>query len=73
MEEVGKFTFGVHETAAPVDEGRAVTTALSAVEDGLVRIFRGTEELTELSAPLLLEEGQVLTFVRLTMLSGRMW
>ena len=73
MEEVGKFTFGVHDTAAPVDEGRAVTTALSAVEDGLVRIFRGSEELTELSAPLILEDGQVLTFVRLTMLSGRMW
>lgn len=73
MEEVGKFAFGVHETATPVDEGRAVATALSAVEDGLVRIFRGTEELTELSAPLLLEQDQVLTFVRLTMLSGRMW
>ena len=73
MEEVGKFAFGVHEPATPVDEARAVATALSAVEDGLVRIFRGTEELTELSAPLLLEQDQVLTFVRLTMLSGRMW
>lgn len=73
MEEVGKFAFGVHETATPVDEARAVATALSAVEDGLVRIFRGTEELTDLSAPLLLEQDQVLTFVRLTMLSGRMW
>ena len=73
MEEVGKFAFGVHETASHVDEAKAVATALSAVEDGLVRIFRGTEELAELSAPLVLDQDQVLTFVRLTMLSGRMW
>jgi hypothetical protein len=48
-------------------------TALQAVEDGLVRIFREDEELTELDAPLSLPEGATLTFIRLTFLTGRMW
>ena len=73
MAEVGKFAFGVYDTDALPEEAQAIETALSAMEDGLVRVFRGTEELTDLHAPLSLSEGEVLTFVRLTLLSGCMW
>ena len=73
MAEVGKFAFGGHDTDSVLDEAIATDTALAAVTDVLVRIFRGTEELTELRSPLSLEQGEILTFVRLTMLSGRMW
>ena len=73
MSEVGKFAFGVHETDRLPHEDQAVKVALSAIEDGLVRVFRGTEELVDLHAPIILSQGEVLTFVRLTMLTGALW
>ncbi len=73
MEALGKFAFGVHYNDKEIDRAKAVATALQAVEDGLVRIFHGEEELTGLDAPLALPEGATLTFIRLTFLTGRMW
>ena len=73
MHEIGKFAFGVHYNENAIDEAKAVETALGAVTDGLVRIFQGNEELTDPDAEIETDEGEVFTFVRLTMLSGRMW
>ncbi len=73
METIGKFAFGVHYNDREIDRSKAVANALLAVEDGLVRIFHGEEELTELDNPLTLPEGSTLTFIRLTFLTGRMW
>ena len=73
MEAIGKFAFGVHYNDREIDRSKAVATAVQAVEDGLVRIFHGDEELTEPDAPLALPEGATLTFIRLTFLTGRMW
>ena len=72
-EYMGKFAFGGFEDPREVNEDRAVQTAIAAVEDGLVRIFRGAEELTDLDQEIQITEGEVFTFIRLTMLSGRMW
>ena len=73
MREIGKFAFGVHYNENKIDEEKAVQTAIDAVTDGLVRIFKGKEEMTDLDAEIEIAEGEVFTFVRLTMLSGRMW
>lgn len=73
MREVGKFAFGFHYNEKEPDEAKAIGTAWEAVGDGLVRVFRGNEELTDPDAALAVNEGDVFTFVRLTMLSGRMW
>ncbi len=73
MYELGKFAFGVQETEGEIDEVKALQTALTAIEDGLVRIFRDSQELSELHTPLSLRQGETFTFVRLTMLCGRMW
>ena len=73
MEALGKFAFGVHYNDKEIDRTKAAATTLQAVEDGLVRIFHGEEELTEPDAPLTLPEGTTLTFIRLTFLTGRMW
>ncbi len=73
MRAVGKFAFGVHYNAGEIDEETAIATALQAVEDGLVRIFKGQDELTDLNETIAITEGDELTFVRLTMLSGRLW
>ena len=73
MKEIGKFAFGVHYNENTIDETKAIETALCAVNDGLVRVFKGNDELTELSQEIKISEGDVFSFVRLTMLSGRMW
>ncbi len=73
MREIGKFAFGVHYNENAVDETRAIETAIGAVTDGLVRVFKGNEELTELDKAIKISQGDIFTFVRLTMLSGRMW
>lgn len=73
MREIGKFAFGVHYNQTEPDPERAFQTALEAVEDGLVRVFRGRDELTALDDPVSISDGDVFTFVRLTMLSGRLW
>ena len=73
MREIGKFAFGVHYNEKEIDEAKAVKTAMEAVTDGLVRVFRGRDEITDLDADIKITEADVFTFVRLTMLSGRMW
>ena len=73
MREIGKFAFGVHYNENNVDEAKAIETAIDAVTDGLVRVFKGNDEITDLDAGIEISEGDVFTFVRLTMLSGRMW
>jgi len=74
MREIGKFAFGLlHNNETEIDEKKAVQTAIDAVTDGLVRLFKGGDELPDLNAEIEISEGDVFTFVRLTMLSGRMW
>lgn len=73
MKEVGKFAFGVHYNENAVNEEKAVQTALEAAEDGLVRIFKGNQELTDFNQNITVSEGDIFTFVKLTMLSGAMW
>lgn len=73
MREVGKFAFGVHYNDKAVNEEKAVETALMAFSDGLVRIFKENEELTELDGEISVKEGDCFTFVRLTMLTGTLF
>ena len=73
MRELGKFAFGVQYNSKEICETDAMQTALQAVEDGLVCVFRGTEALTALDERIALAEGDTLTFVKLAMLSGRLW
>lgn len=70
---VGAVTFGALFGEEAADEAEAVRVALQGFEDGLYRVFRGEEELTELSQEPELAEGDTLTFVRLTMLAGRLF
>lgn len=70
---VGKLAFGEPMNRARQDSGQAVENALQLFEDGLYCVFIDEEQMEELDASISLKEGSVLTFVRLTMLSGRMW
>lgn len=73
QKEIGKIAFGIHYNERQVDEQKAVATALQAYEDGLFRMFLNEEELGATEQELHLTEEDVLTLVRLTMLSGSMF
>ena len=51
----------------------AITNALQSYEDGIFRIFMDDTEAGDLSSPIQLKEESTLTFIRLAMLSGRLW
>ena len=73
MALVGKIAFGINYGGREQDIRKALDNAVQSFEDGLYRIFLGKEEMTELDAALDLKENDELTFIRLTMLSGRIW
>ncbi|WP_068498183.1 hypothetical protein [Paenibacillus kribbensis] len=71
--ETGKVGFGsIYNDAIP-DIKDAVDTAMQAFEDGLYRVFVRDEEAAEPDAPLLLEDGDEIVFIRFTMLAGGLW
>lgn len=73
MSEIGKIAFGINYGEKEANEENAVTTAIEAFEDGIVRIFKQDEELTELNQDIDVKENDLFTFIRLTMLAGRMF
>ena len=73
MSEVGKIAFGINYGEKTADEQSAIDTAIQAYEDGLFRIFIGDDETGELSSPVDISEGERVTFIKLTMLTGRRW
>ena len=66
-------TAGVNYGDRKADLESAVDHAIQSFEDGIYRIFLDDRALEQLEEKILLTEGSSLTFVRLTMLAGRMW
>lgn len=73
MASVGKIAFGINYGGREQDPDKAIDNALQSFEDGLYRVFLNENELERLDDDLDLCEGDSLTFIRLTMLTGRMW
>lgn len=73
MSEIGKIAFGLNYGGKTADEKAALENALQSYEDGLYRIFIGENELGSLSDRISLSESDSVTFIRLTMLTGRLW
>lgn len=69
----GKIGFGVSYGEKKADRKAARENAVQCFEDGIYRIFMDGKPLEELDDPLQVTEENVFTFVRLTMLAGRMW
>ena len=73
MAQMGEVTLGfVYGDDVP-DLDSAIETALLAYKDGLVRLFIGDKEAGELCGRIELKDKDEVTFIRLTMLAGRMW
>lgn len=73
MANIGKIAFGINYGEKEQDLGKAVENALQSFEDGIYRVFINDEQLEKLDDTVNLSENDSLTFIRLTMLSGRMW
>lgn len=71
--ETGKIGFGVNYGDKKVNILKAVENALQCFTDGLVVVFVDGVKKTDLKDVVTLKEGTELTFVKLTMLTGRMW
>ncbi len=69
----GKVSFGAIYSDKKANPGKAIANAIGCWEDGMVRVFMNDEELTDLDAPLAIEEQAVFTFMRLTFLAGSIW
>ena len=71
---VGKIGFGADYNGQVQDTATAIENARQSFEDGIYRIFiNGDEVGGALDTPITLRENDEITFVRLTMLAGRMW
>ena len=73
LSDAGKILFGVDYNGQKQDLEKAVENALQSYEDGIYRIFVNDNEVGEIDCEINLKENDELTFVRLTMLAGRMW
>ncbi|OIJ20162.1 hypothetical protein BKP45_10295 [Anaerobacillus alkalidiazotrophicus] len=69
----GKVGFDTKYNENKSDEQEAVNTAIQAFRDGLFKVFLNEKEQEALDIPLLLQDGDEVVFIRLTMLTGRMW
>jgi hypothetical protein len=70
---VGKVGFGRLYSENKANREKASTTAIQGFEDGLFRVLVNDTEYTDLDGQLVVQEGDVLTFIRLTFLAGRLW
>jgi len=73
MSEAGKIAFGFCFNDKEQDTEKALKTAYQGYEDGLFRIFVDENEVGEIDDAVSVTENSVVTFVKLTMLAGRMW
>ncbi len=73
LADLGKIAFGISYGGREQAPEKAVENALQAFTDGLYRVFLNDTELKELDERVTFNENDSLTFIRLTMLAGRMW
>ena len=73
MAGVGRITFGICNVDKEQDVDKAIDNALLAFQDGLFCLFINGIQMTEAGQETALKEDDVLTFIRLTMLAGRIW
>jgi hypothetical protein len=66
----GKVDLGERDLDQEVDMSEAIETALQAFDDGLYYVFVDREQVQTLESAITLQEGSLVTFIRLVALSG---
>ena len=69
----GKISFGVNYGNKDADVSKATADALEAFSDGIVVIFADDRRLQRPEESIDITDIHNLTFIKLTMLAGRMW
>ena len=69
----GKIHFGEKKSDTLQSVDQAISTMLLAFQDELFLVLHNEESLDSLTTPLTLQEDDVFTFIKLTMLAGRIW
>lgn len=69
----GKISFGKYNNTSLQNLEKALEIAYLAYEDGIYKVFIGENEANSLDEKLELEENESITFIKLTMLCGKMW
>ncbi|MCI8662704.1 MAG: hypothetical protein HFG69_05500 [Hungatella sp.] len=69
----GKVSFGVIYGEKEADFQKAADNAIQCFEDGIYRIFLDERPLESLEEEIRVTDENTFTFVRLTMLTGRLW
>lgn len=69
----GKIGFGVNYGDKKPKLDEAIENALQCYEDGMVVLFIDNKKTEKLDEAITVNDDTELTFVRLTMLAGRMW
>ena len=70
MADAGKIAFGINYGGREQDVSKAIENALQAFEDGIFKLFVNGRELCSADEVTDLKDGDVLTFIRLTLLAG---
>ncbi len=73
LAEAGRIAFGLIYNNRKEDPEKAIANALQCHEDGIFKIFLNGSQLGSNESQVEIAEGDTLTIIRLTMLSGRMW
>lgn len=71
--EAGKVSFGNIYNDSKQNLDKALESAYLAYEDGIYKVFIGENETGKLDEYIELKEADTLTFIKFTMLSGRLW
>ena len=69
--KAGKVNFGERKNDCVQDENKAVENALLSFFDGIFRLFINNEE-ADYDKQIQIQEGDEVSFIRLTMLAGRL-
>lgn len=69
----GKITFNSIFNKSKVDIEESIKIAITAYKDGLFSVFLNDEEVKSLNSEIYLDSKSVLTFIKLTFLTGTYW
>lgn len=69
----GKVSFNEKYNLTNQDLKQAIENAILSFQDGIFRVLIGSKEIIDLDEQIELNEEDILTFIRLTMLTGRLW
>ena len=70
---IGKISFGNKLNTEKQDLSKAIDNALQSFEDGIYRVLINTQEVSNLTDTIDINNDSEVVFIKLVMLAGRLW